>query len=118
MNTNCVHGALVGAWHHFPDELDRLQEFVDILDGKTRSSEKHDLAAIKLRDYLLSYNSKGKKRNGTWRKMVYLMTENCIQDFMDYKTLRAKEPKPANSELFALPEYGGTPRQKNLSTKP
>lgn len=118
-NTNCIHAPIVGAWYYYANEIDSLQRFIDIVNSTiTKHLDDSDDAAIKFRDYLLSHNTKGIKRDGTWRKNTYLMTEHCISFFMDGKKLKTKEPRMADRELFPLPEFGGKPRQANVTTKP
>jgi hypothetical protein len=94
-----VLAVVVRAW--FTQDHARLTAFMECLDTGVTTDPDADLAAITLRDYLMS----GRVRANASRPMkreIYTKTETALCAFLDHQPL--KRLPETKTELFPLPE--------------
>jgi hypothetical protein len=93
-----VKAAVTRAWIALPDKHERIQEFVNVLYTGHYTTLEADVAAMALRDALLTGNNKGQKRDFE----IFAKAENALDYFLKRKSI--KKAVPANQEKFPLDE--------------
>ncbi len=92
-----VHAALIRAWYTV--NRDRLQQFIDILQSGEGTGRQEDVAAIRLREYVIKHSN---DNSGPGREETYRKAETAIEYFTNHTPLAKLYAR--NEELFNLPE--------------